>query len=147
MKLRKCRKAFTLIELLVVVAIIALLISILLPSLGKAKNLAKTAACAANTRSIAQGMNIYAAQWDGAIPGSPLTSSSFIYQSGTPPVFTGQPNGGLLNNCPNIVANFDWMSPIAAGDGLAFETGATAVKRADTLSADRFDEDVSLRGQ
>jgi prepilin-type N-terminal cleavage/methylation domain-containing protein/prepilin-type processing-associated H-X9-DG protein len=62
------RRAFTLIELLVVVAIIALLIAILLPSLGKARELSNRSACAANCRGIMQSFNVYAAANGDAYP-------------------------------------------------------------------------------
>lgn len=53
------RHGFTLIELLVVVAIIGLLLSILLPSLSKAREQGRIAVCLSNMRSIAQAASSY----------------------------------------------------------------------------------------
>ncbi len=65
---RPHRRGFTLIELLVVVAIIALLIAILLPSLNKARFRAKITACASNLKQMGNGINIYANEWQDSIP-------------------------------------------------------------------------------
>jgi prepilin-type N-terminal cleavage/methylation domain-containing protein/prepilin-type processing-associated H-X9-DG protein len=59
---------FTLIELLVVVAIISLLVSILLPSLSKAKELAYRAVCSANLHSIVLMQEQYCLEYDGYLP-------------------------------------------------------------------------------
>ena len=61
-------KGFTLIEVLVVVAIIALLVAILLPSLNKARAQARMAQCLNNSRQHALAANMFATENEGLIP-------------------------------------------------------------------------------
>lgn len=59
---------FTLVELLVVVAILAILIAILLPSLRKAREQARAAVCLSNQRQISTLMHIYAGDYRNRLP-------------------------------------------------------------------------------
>ena len=59
------KRAFTLIELLVVISIISLLLSILMPSLSKARKQAKSAVCKSNLKQQQLGMELYWSEYDG----------------------------------------------------------------------------------
>jgi len=90
------RRGFTLIELLVVVAIIALLIAILLPALGRAKELANRTTCAANLTGIMKSMILYSADNNDSYPY--LGSSSIRNTSPT-----GNSMGALMNDVYYLV--------------------------------------------
>jgi prepilin-type N-terminal cleavage/methylation domain-containing protein len=88
---RHPRHAFTLVELLVVIGIIAVLIAILLPALGKAREQAKIVQCGNNMRQIGIGIKAYVADNKGRwIPGAEFGEPSFagplISGSTSPPV-------------------------------------------------------------
>ena len=92
-------KGFTLIELLVVVAIIALLVSILVPSLTKARDRALTAICLHNEHQIYLGYALYANNYDGYVApaydfAADRTWAYFIAEL-VPSIF-GDPAAGIL---------------------------------------------------
>src|SRR3954469_10509394 len=94
---------FTLIELLVVIAIIALLIAILLPALGKAREAGRSIACASMIRSLGQGQLMYAGDWKYWIAG-PYTSGAECQATGGLSVV-----GDKTPTTPTTT--FDWISP------------------------------------
>jgi prepilin-type N-terminal cleavage/methylation domain-containing protein len=89
--MKRRNKGFTLVELLVVIGIIALLISILLPSLNKARNAAKVVQCASLLRQVATASVMYAGENKGALPpvrGDEDGKSTYSYSGNQNYVFT-----------------------------------------------------------
>jgi len=82
------KKAFTLIELLVVVAIIALLLSIIVPALRMAKMKASSAVCLTNTKNLSLGWYMYKEDNDGRIMSAQMDG---VEPDGTRVGWIGQP--------------------------------------------------------
>jgi len=116
----KSRKAFTLIELLVVISIIAVLLSILMPSLGKAREQARRVVCASNQKQIVAAMETYACTYEGWYP----VINDGMNVTGPPPdsppdwkgidgtlVLCGFVKSGGLFQCPSDNADFGPFPP------------------------------------
>ncbi len=119
----RCRPGFTLIELLVVVAIIALLISILLPSLKCAREKARIAKCGVQLRALSRGVQTYATEYAGWFPG--VNTSGVAARAAR--------SAEALRRPDVPVQSWDWMSP-----ALRYETdlGNTRAERLRTLVTD-----------
>jgi len=103
-------RGFTLVELLVVVAVIALLLGLLMPALGQAREASRGVQCQSQLRQMALAQSAYAAGSDQWVAG-PWTSGGLRIEGNQlrlPPTtrFTG-------NTAPTRpTSTFDWISPV-----------------------------------
>lgn len=126
------RSGFTLVELLVVIGIIALLISILLPSLAKARQAAVTLQCLANLRSIGQGIMLYQNDNKGLYPYGWVTGWNGAL---TPPDWEQRYAYTTISKTLNPGADANDLNPWSTDNNRAmgiFKCGAAAVERPET---------------
>lgn len=107
---------FTLVELLVVVAIIAVLVSILLPALSAARRLGRQAVCSGSMRGLGQAGQAYAEMYNDWLVGSPNTSGNGANPGGSRRrLYDGQYyDWGAGADAWPAVHIFDWASPLLA---------------------------------
>jgi prepilin-type N-terminal cleavage/methylation domain-containing protein len=110
MSLRK-KRGFTLIELLVVVSIIALLVSILMPALSKAREAARRAKCAASMHNWGLAASAFLGNYGGLPRGQHEYSGNTpaVNPNATPPASAkGQCYGYFLNDTDEDLTTGDW---------------------------------------
>lgn len=113
---RPCRSAFTLIELLVVVSGIALLVGILLPVLGNAREAGRMSVCLSNTRQMAIAVYNYAFDHDSALPTVGFSHGSTVHAAQGSWFFLleAYSDGKLHYRCPSD-DSVHWTTPDGSG--------------------------------
>ena len=107
------RHGFTLVELLVVISIISLLVSILLPSLSKAKALAQQTVCGSNLRQIGIATRMYADDYEEKMPCYARDGNNGCPKDGEITIGELSPNHwyNVLSDMPKGIANgVDYLS-------------------------------------
>ncbi len=125
-------KSFTLIELLVVIAIIAILASMLLPALSRARGVAKKIVCVSNLRQFYLGFSSYQDAFNRDLVTQSITNekntgsvywnyySSWVVQEICPGMSAQKwIDGTSINTCP--AENRDWYIPYCYGNNYALD--------------------------
>ena len=126
---RCCRRAFTLIELLVVISIIALMIAILLPSLGSARESSEIAACGVQKKDVGAMLTAWASDRKDILPESNEKlspgrgiDSTFIPHSNKPTGLAQLIREGYNDN-PRSLYCPSWAHPSAQFDNVGTDPG------------------------
>jgi len=144
---RTRKRAFTMVELLVVIGIIALLIAILLPVLGKARAASQNASCLSNLRQIMNAFRLYALDNKERLPDPSAAQQSWESLLRTyltaKEAYHCQADGGLFDN---LHSSYDWRdtpdpATTAAGKLLV------EIRRGDTVFAFDALPDWHVRGK
>lgn len=126
----RTRRAFSLIELLVVIAIMAILAALLLPTLSRSKESARSAVCKSNLRQLGLGMTMYShefqyfpaqSHWDANV-------HQFITYAWPAHLLTQVAGNKAVFRCPSRGTEFEWptnRSPRGYDFPLNIEPGTT----------------------
>ncbi len=122
------KTAFTLIELLVVIAIISMIMAILLPTLNRVKQSAKTVLCGSNLKQLYLSLSLY-----------DQNNSTFPHGFNDAINFTSPPTGGYLGNASKDKQGIWWFQTIQNGNDKSSKQNSIAQCPAKSL------QDIRLR--
>lgn len=119
-RIHQCKRGFTLAELLVVVAILSLMTALLLPALGRVRDVSKIVSCVGNLSQIGQGVSMYATDNDGWLPPRQIARAGLPLGWQGPSGYAAQGLGwaSALSSDPPILGKYTQNTRVRDGDTL-----------------------------